>query len=197
MTFAIFVSGLLLAWAYWAAIGFFVFDGVTIYVCLFIATLTAASAEALLTREWRLMVAAGLLIVNFAWSHYAWSAASPFASASFDVLTAAWFVLFGIARWEFGIGAMFLVSALSGVLQGLGLLPARPAGAFLAFSYPDITSLCGHAANIILGAGAGDAGRRVKSLAHDRAIFADIRLRVLARIYPVAPMARQRRKEGS
>lgn len=188
MTLAVFLIGLVLAWIYWTLWGYFVFDGVTIYVCLFVATLATAATHGLTSFNWRLMIAAGLLVADFAGSHFSWMVASPLASASFDLAIAAWFVLAGTSRWEFFIGLAFLFSGLSGVFAPL--FPPRPQGVFLAWSYPDFTSLCGHAANIILGLGAGDGGRLLRTFTN-RPVLAvtSARRSVLSRLGLVAPMA--------
>ena len=171
MTALVFVIALVAAYIHWATRGWYVWDGTTIYVAAFVATLTTAAVFAILSRERRALIALGVLIVNFAGSHWGWASSDPLLNqAILDTATAAWFVFLGSTRWEFGIGAVYLLSVLSAVLTQFGWIPSgdeRPP-IFLAWSFPDITSICGHMASILLGLGAGDWGKRVREGAWKR-----------------------------
>lgn len=198
MTALVFLVSLTLAYLLYQAGQIFIVDGVTIYVAAFLATLSTAVFYALRSMLPRLMVAALVLIGNFAGSHYAWQTDDPIMfSAMLDVVTAAYFVLVGITRWELAIGGLYLLSVGAAVLAQFGVMhdhTTRP-GVFIALSYPDVAALIGHAANITLGVGSGDSGRLARIALQVRPVVARHRRGTLARRGLVDPLA-PRQEEG-
>lgn len=144
-------------------------DWLTVYVAAFLVGLIAASFFALRSRDRRCIAAAGVLWLNFIGSHLAWAMGDPelYIAGFLDVLTAAYFVLWGQSRWEWVIGGLFLLSVAASFLAFVGVVPGpeERAGGFIAFSMPDIAAILGHLANAVLGLGSGDAGRRVRARA--------------------------------
>ncbi len=189
MTAIVFVIALVAAFAHWrlAEIGWLI-DGtnLTIYVAAFIATLAAASTAAVVSRQQRAIVGAVVLVINFAGSHFAWQTDNPLLwSACNDLVTAAVFILYGDTRWELTIGGLCLVSVLAAVMATFGVIPdhlTRDNSWFIAWSYPDIEALLGHACNIALGIGAGDMGRRIRVTAALRPVVLDYRGGLFARL---------------
>jgi hypothetical protein len=140
--------------------------GITFYVAVFVAGLFAASIFAARSRDRRCILGVIVLWLNFIGSHVAWSVGDPnlYAAGVLDVLTAAYFVLYGQTRWEWTIGGLYLVSVVLGFLSFVGVVPGadeRVAAGFIAFSYPDIAAILGEIAVAVLGLGAG--GQRVKA----------------------------------
>lgn len=174
MTALVFVAAFALAYLNFATRGWYVWDGVTIYVAAFVATLATASLWALLSRSGRCIAATAVLVLNFGITHWGWVQGDPvIIQAASDLATAAYFIIAGSTRWEWAIGGVMLLSVGSAALTQLGVIPGpgeRPP-IFLAWSYADITSIAGHAASIILGIGAGDWGRRVRTRAIRRPGF--------------------------
>lgn len=166
MTGLAFIAALVAAAIHLELEGWFVRDGVTIYVAAFVAVLAFAATAALVSLSGRSIAAAGVLILNFAATHWAWASSDVLVNqAIVDGLTMAYFILAGGTRWEFGVAAIYFVSVLSAGAAHIDLIPGlgeRPP-VFLAWSYADITSLCGHAASIVVGLGAGDWGKRVRT----------------------------------
>lgn len=170
MTALVFVVVLIAGWLWFVTNGPFLFDGVTIYVAGFIATLASATVAAVVSHNRRNILAALVLIANFAGSHFAWQAADPILiGAILDLITAAWFILVALTRWEIAVGSLFLISAATAGATAFGLLPShlnRPYE-YIAWSYPDIAAIIGHVANCTLGAASGDAGKLVRLWALD------------------------------
>ena len=188
MTAVVFVLALTLAYLHWnlAEVGWLIAGtNITIYVAAFVATLAAAVTAALVSRYPRCLMAAAVLVLNFAGSHFAWQTDNPLIWGGVnDLVSAAWFVLAGDSRWEFGIGGLLLLSVLASVLATVGLIPdhlTRDNSWFIAWSYPDIVALLGHGANILLGLGAGDGGRMVRVPLESRPRLAAFRSGVFTR----------------
>jgi len=144
--------------------------GITFYVAVFVAGLVTASIFAALSKDRRCIYGVGVLWLNFIGSHVAWSVGDPnlYIAGVLDVLTAAYFVLYGEKRWEWTIGGLYLVSVVLGFLSFVGVVPGadeRVATGFIAFSYSDLASIIGHLASAVLGLGAGDSGLRLRAKA--------------------------------
>lgn len=156
----------LFGWVWFSVLGRIMVGPVTVYVAMFVATLATATLFALKSREREPILAALVLVANFAASHWAWSTDNPVLwQGVFDLGTAAYFILTGTSIWQLGIGLAYLLSVAVGCGTWLGIVPdssQRPM-TYLALSHPDLLSLLGHAANIMLGMGAGDAGVAVKN----------------------------------
>lgn len=156
--------------------------GMTVYVACFIAGLATASIFAVISGNRRSILGAIVLVANFGLSHYAWTTGDPvIVGAVIDLATACWFILAGQSRWELTIGAMLLLSVIVGALTALGMIPdsEQRGSDFIALAHPDLTSILGHAANIVLGFGAGDAGSRVRTAIRVRPRFALARERLM------------------
>jgi len=170
MTAAFFIiAGVMSHW-YWQTYGWFLMEGplagMTFYVAWFIAVLALACVWAVKSLDPRCIIAAVVLVLNFAASHWGWLQMDKvLAQVAIDTGCAAFFVLWGRERWEWGIASVYLISALAGAAAHFGFIPgpSERAPVFLALAYADITSLCGHLASIILGLAAGDWGKRVRT----------------------------------
>lgn len=175
MTLLVIIASLLFGW-YWTSTEYTsVLTGpITVYILAFALGLITASTFALISRKLRNIIGAGFLILNFFGSHLSWVSSDPIANQMvLDTIPAIWFVFTGVERWQFGIAAIYAVSVLVGLLTIIGVVPGyleRPP-VFLAWSYPDLASLCGHLASITLGLASGDWGRRVRA-ASSRPAFA-------------------------
>lgn len=199
MTLVVFIVALILAGLHWYSSpdGWLLFGNVTIYVAAFVATLAAASAAAMRSKDRRCIAAAVVLIINFVGSHFAWTTSDPVLFGALnDLVTAAYFMLIGQTRWELAIGALSIACVAAGGLTVLGIIPgpAQRADAFIAFSYPDVVALLGHAANIVLGLGAGDAGLLARNRLRVRPMALDYRRGLYSRIGWLAKVAPD--KEG-
>lgn len=174
MTAIIFIIALLAARFHLLLLGWYVWPGYTIYVVAFAVVLAFAVMVALSSRDRRSTAAGVVLIINFAATHWGWASENILVNqAIIDGVTMAYFVFAGGTRWELGIAAIYGLSALAAGAASIDLIPGlgeRPP-VFLAWSYADITSLCGHAAAITLGLGAGDWGKRVRSGARRKPAF--------------------------
>ena len=170
--FTFLASVILYRWTAWDGYLF----GLSLYVLTFLAGLLTASTFALRTelisnsykfRDNRAVLGILVLWLNFIGSHIASNIGDPnlWIAGTLDVLTAAYFVLYGITRWEWVIGGIYCVSALLGLLSFVGIVPGseeRIASGFIVFSYPDLANAAGMIAVAVLGLGAGDTGRRVR-----------------------------------
>ena len=176
MTLLVILAAMLFGW-YWTSTEFTasLSGDLTVYVLAFGLGLLTASAFALLSRKPRNIIGAGVLILNFLGSHFSWANPDPIVNQMvLDTITAMWFVFTGVERWQFGIAGIYALSVLVGLLTLMGVVPGyleRPP-VFLAFSYPDLASLCGHVASITLGLASGDWGKRVRTVASSRPFFA-------------------------
>lgn len=144
--------------------------GITFYVAVFAAGLISASAFAALSRDPRCLRAAAVLWLNFIGSHIAWGVGDPnlYIMGTLDVLTLAYFALFGVTRWEWATGFLFFASMSLGFLSFVGVVPGaedRVASGFIAFSYPDLASILGNVASAVLGLAGGDWGVRIRTRA--------------------------------
>jgi len=141
---------------------------VTVYVIAFALGLAAASVAAILSMRKRNLAAAGVLVLSLAGSNFAWSTPDPIIwQAVVWIATAAYFVLAGRERWEWGIGAACLLGLACAALTAMGVIPGptdRPP-VYLAWNFADLSSLIGHIASVLLGIGSGDWGRRVRTRA--------------------------------
>lgn len=154
------------------------YDGVSLYVAMYLATLSAATYQVYRSGDvarYQILgyvylcsfssIILGLFNANLlliSWSYVAY--ALP--------LTA-----FGSSLRHGAIASLFIVAALCGLPAWLGVLPAlheRP-DVFIALAYPDLIALTGHLINISMGSG----GRDVEQLSAVRAVimgFAERRL---------------------
>ena len=196
MTALVFLAALIAAYLHWslAEVGWLLWGDVTIYVAAFTATLAAACVAAVVSGDRRCLVGALVLIVNYVGSHYAWTTSDPIlAGACNDLVTAGVFILLGVSRWELVAGGIFLTSVAAAGLTALGWVPSHLERdpVFIAWSYPDIVALLGHGANIVLGLGAGDAGRRIASALRPRPLVFGYRRELVARMVALAKGARK------
>ncbi len=197
MTAVVFVVALILAYLHWklAPVGWLITGHLTIYVAAFAATLSSACVAAILSRDDRCVIVAGMLVANFIVSHYAWTTGDPIlVDGANNLVFAVWFVLFGVRRWEFIIGGLLLAASFTAGLAGIGLIPdhlTRDNSYFIAFSYPDIVALLGHAANITLGLGAGDGGRLVRTPLEVRGVLNPLGRDALVRLGLVAKSTKE------
>ena len=176
MTALVFVICLISGAVHFYSIGPFLYDGITIYTATYFSTTGTAALYCALTKK-RSNIAAGCCII-------AYSICAPQVymleyaiiwSALLDIFMAAYFILLGQRRWEIYAGLCFLFAVAISVLTAAGLVPShldRPYE-FIAFSQPDITALAGHAANIIIGLGAADGGRKVRDYLATRRVVGD------------------------
>lgn len=198
VTAVIFVLGLVAAYAHWrlAPVGWLLFGNLTIYVALFVATLSSASVASLFSKNFRCISGALVLIINFVGSHYAWTTSDPLLIDGINnTVSAAWFILTGRTRWELGVGGLLLAAAATAVLSHVGIIPDhlnRDNTRFIAWSYPDIVAVLGHFCNILLGVGAGDAGRRVRVALAPWPLVFTARRDIVARLVSVEKV----KKEG-
>jgi hypothetical protein len=195
MTGLAFIAVLILAWLHWATLGYFVTDGLTIYVAAFITTLAFAVLAAFRSGASAHIWAAVFLVASFAGNHYAWLTSDPtLVSGLVDLATAAVFILCFTDRGLMAIGGVFLISFTVSLLTALGVVPdfTQRADVYIDWSQPDLTSICGHIANVILGASAGDGGKRIRdTLAvhlRNRAMGHSVRSGVIAVFRAVAAM---------
>lgn len=142
--------------------------GASFYVLAFLASLLTASIFAARSKDRRCVYGVGVLWLAFIGSHVALEAGDPnlVAAGIIAAAAAAWFILYGVTRWEWTVGALFLASGVVALLGELGAIPTadeRIASGFIVFSHPDIAAIIGHIANAVLGLGAGDTGRRVRT----------------------------------
>jgi len=169
MTLAVIIAALI-----WG--GFYVSDHatsyvsgpLTVYVIIFVAGLAAASVAAVISRARPNIMAALVLIAAYGGAHFAWSTTNPVLwNAVVWIATAAYFILVGRERWEWGIGAACLLGLAFAALTAMGVIPGpmdRPP-VYLAWNFADLSSLIGHVASVLLGLGSGDWGRRVRTTA--------------------------------
>lgn len=164
MTAISFVIALAAAYVHLQTRGWYVADGLTIYVVAFALVLAVAVVAAVISRRPRNWVAAGVLVANLAATHWGWANGDVLTNQLLiDSATAIFFALWGRERWEWGIAAIYLLSVLTALLAYLNVIPGigeRPP-VFLAWNYADATSACGYAASILLGLGSGDGGLRI------------------------------------
>jgi hypothetical protein len=167
MTFLVILVSAAIGSVWLNAEGPFIAGSLTVFVAIFVAGLAAASIAAIASGQRRSVLGACVLIANFAGSHWAWADSDPIlTSACVDLATALYFVVAGRERWELCVGALCLLSFTAAVLTGFfDIIPdhtERPPG-LIVWAFPDISSLCGHLSSVILGAGSGDWGRRVRT----------------------------------
>jgi len=140
----------------------------TVYVIIFVAGLAAASVAAVISMARPNIMAALVLIAAYGGAHFAWSTPDPIIwQAVVWIATAAYFILAGRERWEWGIGAACLLGLACAALTAMGAIPgpeARPP-VYLVWNFADLSSLIGHIASVLLGIGSGDWGRRVRTRA--------------------------------
>lgn len=143
-------------------------DWLSFYVLVFLAGLISASAFAVLSRDRRCIEGMAVLWLNFIASHVAWYIGDPnlYFAGVIDLLTLAYFAARASTRWEVVVGFLFLASFGISALSGwIGVIPGpeERVAAFVSFSMPDLTSLCGLMASAVLGFASGDTGRRVRT----------------------------------
>lgn len=139
--------------------------GLSFYVWTFVAGMLAATAFAALSRDRRCILGIAVLWLNFLAIHFVGDDPALVVTGGIHILTAAWFVRYGVTRWEWTVGGLFLVMVLVALLGAAGGVPdakERVASGFIVFSVPDIITALGEIAIAVLGLGAGDSGRRVR-----------------------------------
>ena len=139
--------------------------GLSFYVLTFLAGLLTATAFAALSKDRRCIYGIAVLWLNFIGNHFAGDDPDLVISGMLNVATAAYFILYGITRWEWVIGGLYLASVLLAFLSFVGVIPGaeeRVAVGFIAFSLPDLVTIISEIALAVLGLGAGDSGRRVR-----------------------------------
>jgi hypothetical protein len=188
MTLAVFVAVLILGGFHWFSAGYFILGEVPIYPVMFTATLATATVAAIVSHEARTIAAAVVLIASFAAHFWAWETSDPVLTlAAFNVAVAAYFIVFGVHRWEFAIGALYLASFVVGLATVSGLIPnaGQRSDVYVDWSHPDLLAVIGHLANVTLGAGAGDGGKRIRGFLGTRLTHRSMGLafgyRILAR----------------
>lgn len=149
--------------------------GLSFYVWTFVAGLLTASAFAALSRDSRCIRGIGVLWLNFLAIHFVGEDPALVITGGIHILTAAYFVRYGVTRWEWTVGGLFLAMVLVALLGAVGSVPdaeERVASGFIAFSVPDIITALGEIAIAVLGLGAGDSGRRVRTRVQARVPWA-------------------------
>jgi len=132
------------------------------YAWSFILTLTMAAYYAFTKGRTRHKISVFVLLLNFAGSNYAWTTENPVAvTMALDVATAAFFGFVASVRFELALGAIYLLAVLVGVLTLFSLIPDVHARTFvyLTWAHPDVLTILGHVANVIIGISSGDSGR--------------------------------------
>lgn len=140
--------------------------GLSFYVWTFVAGLLTASAFAALSRDSRCILGIGVLWLNFLAMMLVGEDPALVITGGIHILTAAYFVRYGVTRWEWTVGGLFLVMvlvALFGAVESVPDAEERVASGFIVFSVPDIITALGEIAIAVLGLGAGDSGRRVRT----------------------------------
>lgn len=137
---------------------------VTIYQAAFFGTLGVAVVAALRSRDPAAMRGAAILTVAAVLHTMVHSAATHPLSVhgAINIAVASLFVLTAQERWEALVGLCFVAIVGFGAAAHWDLVPGiaeRPRGAFVAWSYPDIAAVLGHAANMLTGS-AADGARR-------------------------------------
>jgi hypothetical protein len=183
VTFAVILIAIIGGWLWLGATGSPVIVGpVTVYVFAFAAGLASAVLFALRSGNRRLVLGAGVLVLNFIGSHIAWRSGDPILfTAILDFGTAAWFVLVGLQRWEIAIGGLYLTSVMVAFLTAVDVIPSHleRAQLYLAFSFPDLTAAIGHIANATVGFASGDTGFRLRERLGAPSRLASLRQRAL------------------
>lgn len=149
--------------------------GLSFYVLTFLAGLFAASAFAALSKDRRCIYGIGVLWLNFLAMTLVGEDPHLLIEGGIHVLTAGYFIRRGVTRWEWTVGGLFLASAAIALFGALGGVPdaeERVASGFIVFSVPDIITALGEIAIAVLGLGAGDSGRRVRTRAQVRVPWA-------------------------
>lgn len=140
--------------------------GLSFYVWTFVAGLLTASAFAALSRDKRCILGIGVLWLNFLAMMLVGDDPYLLIAGGIHVFTASYFIRRGVTRWEWTVGGLFLVAAAVALFGALGAVPdaeERVASGFIVFSVPDIITALGEIAIAVLGLGAGDSGRRVRT----------------------------------
>lgn len=139
--------------------------GLSFYVLTFLAGMLTATGFAALSRDRRCILGIGVLWANFLAIHFVGDDPHLVVTGGIHILTAAWFIRYGVTRWEWTVGGLFLAMVLVALLGAAGGVPdaeERVASGFIVFSVPDIITALGEIAIAVLGLGAGDSGRRVR-----------------------------------
>lgn len=140
--------------------------GLSFYVLTFLAGMLTASAFAVLSRDRRCIYGIAVLWLNFLAMTLVGEDPHLVVTGGIHILTAAYFVRYGVTRWEWTVGGLFLAMVLVALLGAAGGVPdaeERVASGFIAFSVPDIITALGEIAIAVLGLGAGDSGKRVRT----------------------------------
>lgn len=136
--------------------------GLSFYVLTFLAGMLTASAFASLSRDKRCIYGIGVLWLNFLAMTLVGEDPHLVVTGGIHIATAAWFIRYGVTRWEWTVGGLFLVMVLVALLGAAGGVPdaeERVASGFIVFSVPDLTTLLAEIAMSVLGFAAGDAGK--------------------------------------
>jgi hypothetical protein len=168
MTVITFILCLILGYLYYSTSGVFIAGGITIYTASYLATTASAAIFCMISKD-RSINRAGLCIIGYAFvAPFVYKSPNALAwCAAIDLCMATYFIGFGAKRWEIYAGFFFAFSVIATLFSvgPFGFIPdhTERARMFIAFSQPDITAILGHAANIVIGFGAGDFGSKVRS----------------------------------
>lgn len=158
---------------------------------------------------WRIIWAAVALSAYWLACFYAWEMGDYtilgktyngpiMAHAGLSLLIAAYFAINAQKNWEFLIGAIFVASVCCGIATEFGVIASgaeRPR-VYVALAHPDLLSILGHAASIVLGAAAGDGGLRIRDILGRRSVAVHYRADAVRRVAAVVKMAAGSKKAG-
>lgn len=178
MTAAVLIISGFAGWIWFNNYGPMLIGGVTIYTATYVATTFTAAIFAVKSKD-RSIIAAGCCIVGYTFvAPFVYSSPNALLwCAGLDLLMACYFIGLGAKRFEIYAGLFFLLAVATTAMSfgPMAWIPShidRPY-MFIAFSQPDITAICGHAANIIIGFSAGDGGRRIRDYLSSRLYVGD------------------------
>lgn len=139
----------------------------TVYQAAFAGTLTVALVAAVKARDPAHIRVALILAVAWVKHQFVHSGQTyPLAlHGAINVAVATAVVMVARERWEAIVALSYLAIVAFGAMTHFGYVPgiaARPRGAFIAWSYPDIAAVLGHFANIVVGVST-DAGHKRKA----------------------------------
>jgi hypothetical protein len=136
----------------------------TVYQAAFAGTLTVALVAAVKARDPAHIRVALILVAGWI-AHQFVHAGQTYPLAlhgAINVAVATAIVMPARERWEALVALSYLAIVAFGAMTHFGYVPgiaARPRGAFIAWSYPDIAAVIGHFANMVVGVST-DAGHR-------------------------------------
>ncbi len=140
--------------------------GLSFYVLTFLAGMLTATAFAARSGDRRCIYGIAVLWLNFLAMTLVGEDPHLVVTGGIHIATAAYFIRYGVTRWEWTVGGLFLAMVLVALLGSAGGVPdaeERVASGFIVFSVPDIITALVEIAIAVLGLGAGDCGRRVRT----------------------------------